>query len=86
MMDSQNRELCGLQAWSEWKSGGKQGQKKLQLTKMDTLIMQVSKISRSVAEVRESCLCKYNGLCLYVLFFPVGKNMVAVQLNIHYML
>lgn len=58
MMDSWRRELRGVQSGPEWEVGGRGGpREELDLTKMDTLIMQVSKMSRSVAEVRESCLC-----------------------------
>lgn len=60
MMDSWRRELRGVQSGPEWEAGSRGGPKEeLDLTNMDTLIMQVSKMSRSVAEVRESCLCKY---------------------------
>lgn len=58
MMETWKREFCEAQPGAEWKSSGRGGAKELELARMDTLIMEVSKMSRSVAAVRESCLCK----------------------------
>ena len=54
-MQSWKRELCrpGRVA------GGRERPKgELELTKMDTLIIQVSRVNRAVTEVTESCFCK----------------------------
>lgn len=54
-MQSWERELCG-----PGRVDGGRGRlgDELELNKMDTLIMQMSRVSRAVAEVSESCLCK----------------------------